>query len=142
MGLIYFLAYLFLEIIFSYKFASIFTPVGLFLEILLSAGAGIFIIQTLNFSFRANIYRLMRKEITQEEFLSIGLFKLIGALLLIIPGIFSDILGILFLFEPFARFVAKKFLPKNNIYTSTKSHENDNDIIDVEIIEDKDKKTL
>jgi UPF0716 protein FxsA len=82
----------------------------------------------------ANMQKLMRREITQEEFLSIGLFKLIGAVFLIIPGFFSDIIGVLFLFEPFARFVAKNlFPPKNYCHTTYK---NDDDIIDVEIIEE------
>jgi UPF0716 family protein affecting phage T7 exclusion len=84
------------------------------------------------------MHKLIRREITQEEFLSIGLFKLIGAVLLIVPGFFSDILGVLFLFEPFARFVAKKFFPQNNFYHKTYS--NGDDIIDVEIIEEIPKK--
>ena len=143
MGIIYFLVYLFLEIIFSYEFAKIFTPFGLFLEVIISAVAGIYIIRLLPFSLNESMMKVLKKEITQEEFLSIGLFKFIGALLLIIPGIFSDILGILFLFEPFAKWIAKKFLPRENIYTYTDNSNYNDEIIDVEIIEEiSDKKTL
>ncbi|WP_024788348.1 MULTISPECIES: FxsA family protein [unclassified Lebetimonas] len=138
MGLIYFLIYLFLEILFSYEFMRVFTPLGFFLEILLTAGAGVYILQTLDLSLSTNMHKLMKREITQEEFLSIGLFKLIGAVLLILPGFFSDIIGILFLFEPFARIVAKKLFPRNNFYH--KNYKNDDDIIDVEIIEEIPKK--
>ena len=134
MGLIYFLVYLFLEILFSYEFMRGFTPFGFFVEIIVSAVAGIYIIQNLDLSLRDSLIKLMYKEITQEEFISIGFFKLIGAFLLIIPGIFSDLVGILFLFEPFARFIAKKFFANTRVYSSSNSF--NDDIIDVEIIEE------
>jgi UPF0716 family protein affecting phage T7 exclusion len=137
MILINFLVYLFLEILFSYEFMKVFTPFGFFLEILFTAAAGVYMLQTLNLSLSSNMHKLMRREITQEEFLSIGLFKLIGAVLLIIPGFFSDILGVLFLFEQFAKFMAKKFFPSKNFYHKTYR---DDDIIDVEIIEEIPKK--
>jgi len=136
MGLIYFLGYLFLEILFSYEFMKVFTPFGFFLEIIISALVGIYIIKNLDFSLRESMVKLMHRELTEEEFISIGLFKLIGAFLLIVPGFFSDVVGILFLFEPFARFIAKKLFPTTHIYT-THNNFNDEDIIDVEIIEEK-----
>jgi UPF0716 family protein affecting phage T7 exclusion len=136
MGLIYFLGYLFLEILFSYEFARIFTPLGLFLEVIFTAVAGITIIRTLNFSMYESMQRVMRREISQEEFISIGLFKLIGAILLFIPGVFSDMIGLLLMFEPFAKWFARKFLKRNDIYTGTGYYKNDSDIIDVEIIEE------
>jgi len=138
MGLIYFLGYLFLEIVFSYEFMKVFTPFGFFLEIIISAVAGIYIIKNLDFSLRDNLIKLMHRELTEEEFISVGLFKLIGAFLLIVPGFFSDVVGILFLFEPFARFIAKKLFPNTYVYT-THNNFNDEDIIDVEIIEEKKK---
>ena len=136
MGLIYFLVYLFLEILFSYEFAKIFTPLGFFIEVLITAFIGVYIIRTLPFSINESMMKVLKREISEEEFLSIGIFKFIGAVLLIIPGFFSDILGTLFLFEPFARWIARKFLPhQNNFYTYTNT--DDNDIIDVEIIEER-----
>jgi len=133
MGLIYFLLYLFLEILFSYEFAKVFTPFGLFLEVLVTAGVGAYILKTLHLSLFSEMQRVFYKEITEEEFVTAGLFKLIGAFLLIIPGVFSDILGVLFLMEPFARWVAKKlFKPKVYTYQSPNK---DDDIIDVEIVE-------
>jgi len=135
MGLIYFLVYLFLEILFSYEFAKIFTPLGFFIEVLVTALIGVYIIRTLPFSINESMVKVFKREITEEEFLSIGIFKFIGAILLFIPGFFSDILGALFLFEPFARWIAKKFLPQqNNFYTYTNTDDN---IIDVEIIEER-----
>ena len=140
MGLIYFLIYLFLEILFSYEFARIFTPLGLFLEVIFSALAGIYILQNLHLSIANSMQKVMQREITQEEFLASGLFKMIGAFLLIIPGVFSDILGILFLFEPFARFVGKKLFKTRNDFSYKSHFSNDDVIIDVEIIEEIEKK--
>ena len=133
MGLIYFLGYLFLEILFSYEFANIFTPFGLFLEVLLTAIAGITIIRTLNFSMYESMQRVMRREISEEEFISIGLFKLIGAVLLFIPGVFSDMVGLFLMFEPFAKWFAKKIFKRDIVYTN--NHFDNSEIIDVEIIE-------
>jgi len=139
MGLLYFLAYLFLEILFSYEFAKLFTPIGLFLEVILTAMAGITIIRTLNFSMYESMQRVLRREISEEEFISIGLFKFIGAVLLFIPGVFSDFVGILLMFEPIARWFAKKILLKNRVYTDIYD-DTDGEIIDVEIIEEIPKK--
>jgi len=104
------------------------------LEILVSGFAGVFILRTLQFSLMDSMQKVLRREISQEEFISIGLFKLVGAFLLILPGVFSDILGILMQFDFFATFVAREFLPKRE---APKSPFDEGDIIDVEIIEDK-----
>ncbi len=133
MGLIYFLAYLFLEILFSYEFAKVFTPFGLFFEVLLTAIIGISVIRSLNFSLAESVQRVLRREMSEEEFLSIGLFRLIGGILLFIPGVFSDILGVLLMFERVARFFAKKLFSSHKYYHHT--HYGDDEIIDVEIIE-------
>ena len=138
MGLLYFLGYLFLEILFNYEFAKVFTPFGLFLEVLLSAIAGMVIIRTLNFSMAESMQRVMRREISEEEFITMGLFKLIGAILLFIPGVLSDMVGLFLMFEPFAKWFAKKFLKRNSVYTNR--HFDDSEIIDVEIIEEIPKK--
>ena len=141
MGLIYFLLYLFLEIVFSYEFMKIFTPFGFFIETLITAIIGVYIIKNIPFSLNESMIKVLKREISEEEFISIGIFKFVGAVLLIIPGFFSDILGALFLFEPFARWIARKFLPKEDIHIYTNhSHFNDDEIIDVEIIEEIPKK--
>ena len=131
--MIYFLVYLFIEIFVSYEFTKIFTPFGMFFEIIFSAIFGIVLIQNLNFTLRDSLIKVMHREISQEEFISIGMFKFIGAILLIIPGVFTDILGILMQFDQFGAFIARKFLPKNN----KDEFKPDDDIIDVEIIEER-----
>ena len=128
--MLYFLAYLFFEILITYEFATIFTPFGLFLEVLFSAIVGFIIIRDLNFALFENMQRVLKREITEQEFISIGLFRFVGAILLIIPGVLTDIVGILLMFEFFAKWFAKKFFMSKENYK-------DNDIIEVEIIEEK-----
>ena len=136
--MIYFLGYLFIEIFVTYEFTSIVSPFGTFLEILLSGFAGVFIFKTLNISLVESMQKVARREISQEEFISIGLFKLVGAFLLILPGVFSDILGALMQFDEFGSFVANKFIVKRNETSYTNKNDfDDAEIIDVEIIEDK-----
>jgi len=130
---IYFLFYLFIEIFVSFEFTKIFSPFGMFLEIIGSAILGIVLLKNLNLSLAENMMRVMRREISQEEFISIGLFKFVGAILLIIPGVFTDIIGLLMMFDEVGAFVARKFIPKRE---NPNNNFND-DIIDVEIIEDK-----
>ena len=132
--MIYFLIYLFIEIVVSYQFTTLFTPLGMFLEVLLTALLGVVIIRNFGFSMMENMQKVIRREIDQEEFLSIGLFKLVGALLLIVPGVFTDILGILMQFDQFGALFAKHFLPKEDI-VSDFAKRDDDEIIDVEIIE-------
>ena len=132
--MIYFLIYLFIEIVVSYQFTTLFTPLGMFLEVLITALLGVVIIRNFGFSMMENMQKVIRREIDQEEFLSIGLFKLVGALLLIVPGVFTDILGILMQFDQFGALFAKHFLPKEEI-VSDFAKRDDDEIIDVEIIE-------
>jgi len=132
--MIYFLIYLFIEIVVSYEFTTLFTPLGMFLEVLITALLGVVIIRNFGFSMMENMQKVIRREIDQEEFLSIGLFKLVGALLLIVPGVFTDILGILMQFDQFGALFAKHFLPKEEI-VSDFAKRDDDEIIDVEIIE-------
>ncbi len=130
--MIYFLVYLFIEIFVSYEFATIFTPFGLFLEIILSFLVGMFLLRFLNFSLVESMQKVSKREISQEEFISIGMFKFVGAILLIIPGVFTDIVGLLMQFDFVGKFVARRLLPSQK----TNNQHND-DIIDVEIIENK-----
>jgi len=73
---------------------------------------------------------LVRGEISIEEFESMNLYTLIGAFLLIIPGFFTDILGILLQFGVLSKFIARKIFK-----LKPKNEREDEDVIDVEIIE-------
>jgi UPF0716 family protein affecting phage T7 exclusion len=75
----------------------------------------------------------MSGEISVQDFQKMSLFTLIGAVLLIIPGFFSDILGVLLQFSFFGKLFASKVLNlknKKNIHREGKD-----DAIDVEVID-------
>lgn len=78
----------------------------------------------------ATMQALANGEISVEEFESMNLYILLGAILLIIPGFFTDILGILLQFGVFSRFIARKIFK-----LKSKRDMEDSDVIDVEIIE-------
>ena len=115
--------YFFVEIFFIVEFADEFGILSLFAEMIVSAilGFGILFSQASNLSFAYN-------EILSGgtgSFIGRNLFRLLGAIMLIIPGILCDIFGICFVV------VSLFFRPKEI------KKEESSDIIDVEIIEDK-----
>ena len=129
--MIYFLIYLFIEIYVSVKIASAIGPFWTFVEIVGTAVYGIWLLRNMHIQMAATMQALMNGEISVEEFESMNLYTVIGAILLIIPGFFTDILGILLQFGVFSKFIAKKIFKLKN---RPKKMEED-DVIDVEIIE-------
>jgi len=137
MGLFLFLGYLFLEILFSYFSMELFSPVGFFGEVIFTAIAGIWIIKDFSFAMIDYVKELLVGELTPEEVFSIGIFKFIGAVLLIIPGAFSDLLGLIMVIDWSAQLFARFFLiSRFPSKSSNPKMEKENEIIDVEIVED------
>ncbi|WP_200762183.1 FxsA family protein [Nitrosophilus alvini] len=130
--MIYFLLYLFIEVFVSVNIASVIGPIWTFVEIIASAMLGFFILARFQYKSSEYLMALARKEITIEEFESLNLYTLLGAFLLIIPGFFTDIIGILLQFGVFAKFFASKIL---HLRKKPPKDEGDDNVIDVEIIE-------
>jgi 2-isopropylmalate synthase/UPF0716 protein FxsA len=108
-----------------------------FFEIILSAIIGIVFLQNFKFALMENIFSLAKGEITQEDFLRLNLFMALGALLLIVPGFFTDIIGVLLQFEFFALMIAKRFLKQKNVTEDFKyTNKRSDDVIDVEVIDE------
>jgi len=128
--LIYFLLYLFLEVVISVEIASYIGAITTFFEIILSALIGGAIIANFKYSIMEYAIELAKGEITQEEFFALNLSKVIGAVLLIIPGFFSDIIGILLIFDIITKLVLKIFKFKKV------DKRREDEVIDVEIIDD------
>ncbi len=152
--MIYFLIYLFLEVMISSTIAGEIGGLLTFIEIILSILIGMSILRTFQFSLMDKINAVKNGEITQEEFIKSSVGKAIGAVLLIIPGFFTDILGILLQFSMFTMIFSKLFTfkPKvttSNNYTQTSytygqfndveqkinKNKGDDDVIDVEVID-------
>ncbi|MRI58515.1 MAG: exclusion protein FxsA [Epsilonproteobacteria bacterium] len=128
--MIYFLIYLFVEIYVSVKIASAIGPFWTFVEIVGTAVYGMWLLQNMHIQMAATMQALMNGHISVEEFERMNLYVVIGAILLIIPGFFTDILGILLQFGVLSKFIAKKIFRLKNRPTME-----DEDVIDVEIIE-------
>ena len=134
--MIYFLFYLFLEVITTSAFSDHFGGLWLFIEILLSGVAGIVILKNFQYSLMDSLSRVYRGEMTQQELVSSSIFSVLGAILIIVPGIFSDSLGIVMQFEFFALLLTRPFIKTKTFHSHTSSYEKPQDeIIDVEVIE-------
>jgi 2-isopropylmalate synthase/UPF0716 protein FxsA len=128
-----------------------------FFEIILSATLGVFILKNFKYSLSDSIAKARLGQISQEEFIKTNAGRAIGAALLIVPGFFTDIVGILLQVSATAIVLSKIFTFKpidtqgnyeaNNYTAYSKFNETnfnnthykrreDEEIIDVEIIDD------
>lgn len=133
-------------------FASMIGGLFTFFEIIITAFIGGFLLKNFKYSLMMNIKALTKGEITQEEFIKQNVANAIGAILLIIPGFLTDIVGVLLQFGILTRILTKIFTfkvsPKqtqneqnfhyenqNFTYTNKRRYDDD-EIIDVEVIDD------
>jgi len=145
--MIYFVVYLFLEFLISVNISSSIGGLATFFEIVLSAFIGISILVNFRSTLLQNITAVSYNAIDLREFQKLNLFTIIGAILLIIPGFLTDIIGALMQFSVFTSMLVNRYNVKsygnnpdytqdstqNNIKNNTKK---DSDVIDVEIITD------
>lgn len=131
--MIYFLIYLFLEVIISVNVFGALGGIGAFVEIILSAVIGVFLLANARYTMAESFNALATHRISPETFNQVNIYGFIGALLLIIPGILTDTIGLLLQFSAIVSLIIGRFVkpkPPQN------SHQNE-DVIDVEIIESK-----
>ena len=119
--LVYFFTYLFLEVMISSSISSAIGGLNTFFEIIISAIIGIIILKNFKFSLSESINKARSGEITQEEFIKTNAGRALGALLLIIPGFFTDMMGILMQFSILVGLFSKIFTFKNPSQTSSYS---------------------
>ena len=130
--MIYFLLYLFLEVMITTNLAGSMGGLFTFLEIIISAGIGFFLLINFRYTVTQSMGMLMSGQIGLEEFQKLSLFTLLGAVLLIIPGFFSDMLGVALQFSFIGTFIAKRILKLKNKKDIRKDKD---DAIDVEIVD-------
>jgi len=137
--MIYFLIYLFLEVLVSVQISSAIGGLATFFEILLTAFIGISILVNFRSTLMENMTAVSYNCIDLEEFQRLNLFTLIGAILLIIPGFLTDILGALLQFSAITSMIVNRYNVKSNkckpSFDGESINEGDSDVIDVEIIE-------
>ena len=138
--MVYFLVYLFLEVLISVNISSSIGGLATFLEIILSALIGISILVNFRKTLVENMTAVSYNCIDLEQFQRLNLFTLFGAILLIIPGFLTDIIGILLQFSVVTSMIVNRYNVKSGNCKANYNYENNNitkdsDVIDVEIVE-------
>ncbi|EQB35475.1 hypothetical protein M947_09330 [Sulfurimonas hongkongensis] len=136
--MIYFLIYLFLEVLISVNISSTIGGLFTFFEIIITALIGILILLNFRETLFQNITAVSYHAIDLQEFQRLNLFTIIGAFLLIVPGFMTDIIGALMQFSIFTRMLVNRYnVQSSSKYKSEdiqKNQKKDSDVIDVEVI--------
>ncbi len=128
--------YLFLEVLITYEIIDSIGVLGFVLEIILSALFGFFILVNYRLFLSEAMIRLRERQISYEAFVGSNVFRILGAILLILPGGLTDILGILMQFSALGFLLFKPFMKKPPLdSTHSTNAPQKSEIIDVEIIE-------
>lgn len=125
-----FVIYFFLELGLFVLFAQKFGFLSLVGEILLSGAIGVFLLLGTFSGGNEGVIEFFRGLKTPQEFIASNLTRAMGALLLILPGLLSDFVGLLLIVGIFDVFLIR-FLGK--FFSAKKNQE---EIIDVEVIEE------
>ncbi|WP_299548412.1 FxsA family protein [uncultured Helicobacter sp.] len=128
--------YLFLEVLVSYEIIDIIGVLGFVLEIIITAFFGFFILVNFRLFLSDALMRVLDRQLSYEAFVSSNIFRILGAILLILPGALTDIIGILMQFSAVGFMFVKPFM-KAEINASKKQEHRE--IIDVEVIEKEEK---
>jgi len=101
--------------------------------IILSFALGMMLLQKSSQTMMGNMQSMRQGKLDLRRFQNVSMSYFIGAILLIIPGVFSDFLGVIALFYTlYLQFVAK-ITPEG---TTHFTKQGDDDVIDVEIIDE------
>lgn len=134
----YFLIYLFLEVMVSVNIASVIGAFATFAELVLSAVIGLILLANMRVTLMQNMHALMQGEISLESFQRLNLWTIVGAIFLILPGFFGDIVGLLLQFSSIVTLFISKFLHVKEDRPFPPHHfkqGKDDEIIDVEVID-------
>ncbi|MFK5937499.1 MAG: FxsA family protein [Sulfurimonas sp.] len=140
--MIYFIVYLFLEVLISVNISSTIGGLSTFVEIMFTAFFGVSILVNFRKTLIENMTAVSYSCIDLEQFQRLNLFTLFGAILLILPGFLTDILGVLMQFSVFSSMIVNRYNVKsgnckpNFEQNDTNIRKKDSDVIDVEIISD------
>jgi len=134
MLLVILIPYLFMEIYISLDMLE---RIGAFWATIWTIGTiiiGSGLLKNSPYTILGNMHSLHMGKLDMKKFQDATTSYFLGALLLIVPGVLSDILGVLaLLYTVYLQFVAKITPERTNHYTNTKGDDN---VIDVEIIDE------
>lgn len=130
--MIYFLIYLFAEVIITVEIASKIGGMATFLEIIGSALLGIAVLMNFRHALSENLFALQTRQIDVQGFSNRNLQGLLGAFLLIVPGFLTDLAGAIMVAGLFVSLLVNRFGRKY----PTPNQPKDDHVIDAEIIDD------
>ncbi|MDX1295422.1 MAG: FxsA family protein, partial [Sulfurimonadaceae bacterium] len=107
--MIYFLIYLFLEVVISVNIASALGGITTFFELILSAMIGVAILFNFRNTLAENMKAVSYNCINLQQFQELNLFTLFGAVLLILPGFLTDMIGLLMQFSVFTTMLVNRY---------------------------------
>jgi 2-isopropylmalate synthase/UPF0716 protein FxsA len=140
--MLYFLVYIFLEVIISVNISSAIGGLVTFLEIIISGFIGVSLLMNFKSNFRENLNAVSYDCMNLKQFQNLNLFTLIGAIFMVLPGFFTDILGALMQFSVFTTMLVNsynvKFAKCNTNFDTNQTNnvKKESNVIDVEIIND------
>jgi len=135
--MIYFIIYLFLEVMISTNIASAIGGLMTFFELIGSAFIGVAILVNFRATLAENMRAVSYNCINLKQFQELNLFTLFGAILLILPGFLTDIIGITLQFTVFTSMLVTRYSSKMGHCESTPNQKKEDDnVIDVEILSD------
>jgi UPF0716 family protein affecting phage T7 exclusion len=133
--MIYFLLYFVSEVFITTEVASRLGGLMMLAEIVFSAFIGMVILFNFRTTLIVNIMELRERRLDANSFYQRNLLGLLSAILLILPGILTDFMGVLIQFSLLSTLIVNRFKPKYPEYNSPTQPKDDN-VIDAEIISD------
>ena len=101
--------------------------------IILSFALGIMLLQKSSQTMMGNMQSMRQGKLDMRRFQNASMSYFVGAILLIIPGVFSDFLGVIALFYTlYLQFIAKITPEQTTHFTK----QGDDNVIDVEVIDE------
>ena len=136
MLIIILIPYLFLEIYVSLKMLEV---IGAFWATIWTIGTivlGSVLLQNSPYAILGNMQHLQSGKLNIQKFQDATSAYFLGSLLLIVPGVLSDFLGVIaLLYTVYLQFVAKITPEQSNTYRN-QPNKGDDDVIDVEIVDE------
>jgi 2-isopropylmalate synthase/UPF0716 protein FxsA len=140
--MLYLIAYIFLEVLISVNISSVLGGLVTFFEIIFSGFVGVYILIHFKSNLKENLSAASYSFGDLQQFHKLNLFTLVGALFMILPGFFTDIIGGLMQFSVLTSMFVNRYNVKyGNCKTDfdtnqTNNIKKDSNVIDVEIISD------
>lgn len=126
-----FFFYLFIELIGVLYVANRWGVFGMFAEVIVSAFIGVLVLINTQASISDTLGGLRQSRVGAKDFIRGNFAKVFGGILLVLPGVFCDIFGVIILIN--AYFILKN--SHDGPYPPRSQHQEE-EIIDIEVVQD------